>query len=155
MAKRKEKGMQRLQAFQNKKRSEELAMGMIARNEALDQLGLKVNEEEIMSEHFLAFSAPLIIWVSISLAVARKPGRPPTGRTPSEGGRAEPPCERESTPCGADWCRSRARTCTRAERNESLETAPRKRNFVCRIEGALIGIRLKDFAEWTEVDGDA
>ena len=50
MAKRKEKGMQRLQAFQNKKQSEELAMGMIARNEALDQLGLKVNEEEIMSE---------------------------------------------------------------------------------------------------------
>ena len=97
MAERKEKGMQRLQAFQNKKRSEELAMGMIARNEALDQLGLKVNEEEIMSEHFLAFSAPLIIWVSISLAVARKPGRPPTGRTPSEGGRAAPPCERKST----------------------------------------------------------
>ena len=50
MAKRKEKGMQRLQAFQNKKRAEELAMGMVARNEALDQLGLKVNEEEIMSE---------------------------------------------------------------------------------------------------------
>ena len=40
MAKRKEKGMKRLQAFQ-----EELAMGMVARNEALDQLGLKVREE--------------------------------------------------------------------------------------------------------------
>ena len=86
-AKRKEKGIRRLQAFQHKKRAEALAIGMVARNEALDQLGLKVNEEEIMSEHFLAFSAPLIIWVSISLAVARKPGRPPTGRTPSEGGR--------------------------------------------------------------------
>ena len=50
MAKRKEKGMKRQQAFQNKERAEELAMGMVARNEALDRLGFKVKEEEIMSE---------------------------------------------------------------------------------------------------------
>ena len=49
-AKRKEKGMQRLQAFQNKKRAEALAIGMVARNEALDQLGLKVKEEAITLE---------------------------------------------------------------------------------------------------------
>ena len=50
MAKRKEKGMKRQQAFQNKERAEELAMGMVARSEALDQLGINLKEEEIMSE---------------------------------------------------------------------------------------------------------
>ena len=49
-AKRKEKGIRRLQAFQHKKRAEALAIGMVARNEALDQLGLKVKEEGIISE---------------------------------------------------------------------------------------------------------
>ena len=33
-AKRKEKGIRHLQAFQHKKRAEELAMGMVTRNEA-------------------------------------------------------------------------------------------------------------------------
>ena len=50
MAKRKERGIRRLQAFQNKKRVKELAMGMVARNEVLDQLGLTIEEDEIISE---------------------------------------------------------------------------------------------------------
>ena len=53
-AKRKEKGIRRLQAFQHKKRAEALAIGMVARNEALDQLGLKVKEEAITLERAAA-----------------------------------------------------------------------------------------------------
>ena len=39
-----------MQEFQQKKRAEELAMGMVARNEALEELGFQVKEEENMSE---------------------------------------------------------------------------------------------------------
>ena len=42
MAKQKEKGSRRLQECQHKKQAEELAIGMVARNEVLEQLGHKV-----------------------------------------------------------------------------------------------------------------
>ena len=82
---------------------------------------------ERTSRNPLAFSVPLslLIWVSISFAVTRKPGHTRARRTPSVGGRAAPPCAREPTLCGADSCPSRAGTCKCEQGKGSLEKAQR------------------------------
>ena len=50
MARHKEKGVRSMQEFQQKKRAEELAMVMVARNKSLEELDFKVKEEEIILE---------------------------------------------------------------------------------------------------------
>ena len=86
MAKLKEKKSLACKSF-HKEQAEELAIGMVARNEVLEQLGLKVKEEELMSKPAAREQAESS-WLSSTPCSSQSSGYP--SRSPSPEGRPGP-----------------------------------------------------------------
>ena len=60
-----QRGTDRLEQYQQRKRAEELANGMVLRNAALKQLGHKIKEEEIITVSAKAEGEEAATWATI------------------------------------------------------------------------------------------